>query len=56
MNLFDLLHKDPNLAPAFRRIFSPTPLEQEQDQEKRDEIDCFDARLDAMPEPLGGDE
>jgi hypothetical protein len=49
------LAADPNLAEAFRRAFPKRPGT-DWDQLAQDDRDTFDARLDAMPEPLGGDE
>jgi hypothetical protein len=49
------LAADPNLAEAFRRAFPKRPGT-DWDQLAQDDRDAFDARLDAMPEPLGGDD
>ncbi len=57
MNLFDLLANDPNLAAGFKRIFQkPAPDGTDWDQLAQDDRDTFDARIDAMPEPLGDDD
>ncbi len=57
MNIFDMLVNDPNVAPAFKRIFQkPAPDGTDWDQLAQDDRDTFDARIDSMPEPLGGDE
>ncbi len=66
-NLLDMIAADPGVDPALRqwlsgraerhspRRFTGEPPT-DWDQLAQDDRDTFDARLDAMPEPLGGDD